>query len=233
MKVGIFADVHGNIYAFEKIWKALQRESCDFYCFLGDICGYYYHQNEVIEIIKNVQNIICVKGNHDDIFIKMLKEEISEETCIEKYGKSYSVMKENIRPDNLNFIKSLPSNHVIDDHNIALFHGSPWKELNGYIYPDTLLERFRQLTYKFVLLGHTHYAMDRKMQDVRIINPGSCGQPRDYNQPSYAVLYTESEKVTIKRVEYNTDAMIKDIIDHKEENLYLSSVLQREKSKYA
>jgi len=68
MKIGIFADIHGNIYAFENVWKELKKETCDHYLFLGDICGYYYYQNEIIEIIRSMKNLISIIGNHDDIF---------------------------------------------------------------------------------------------------------------------------------------------------------------------
>jgi len=227
MKIGIFADVHGNIYAFEKIWKALQKESCNLYVFLGDICGYYYYQNEIIEILSQARNVISIIGNHDALFFKVLKNNRLENTYTERYGKSFSILKETIRPKSLNFLKKLPERFCIKEYKIVAFHGSPWDYLNGYIYPTDPITRFQGLPYNFILLGHTHYPMDRSIDHIRIINPGSCGQPRDYNWPSYAVLDLESGTCKIKRVTYNHSSLVKDIIKHRESNRYLIDVLKR------
>lgn len=229
MKVGIFGDIHGNIYAFEKVWKSLLRESCDLYCFVGDICGYYYYQNEVIEILKEKRDLISVAGNHDEIFLKILKNSKLEEQYRKNFGKSYSILKENITEKNLMFLKKLPQKYFLDDYQIAIFHGSPWNHLNEYIYPTNSLTRFRQLSYKFIFLGHTHYPMDRTINSIRVINPGSSGQPRDCNLVSYAVLDYNSGKVKFKRIVYNKNALIKDVIRHSEENAYLIDVLKRSK----
>ena len=38
-------------------------------------------------------------------------------------------------------------------------------------------------------MGHTHIPLIRRVGDILVLNPGSCGQPRDYNpMPSYAVV---------------------------------------------
>ena len=231
MKIGIFSDIHGNIYAFEKIWDKLKKESCDKYIFLGDICGYYYYQNEIIEILREIKNLTAIMGNNDDIFLKILKDGDIEKEYTEKYGKSYSILKENITPDNLIFLKKLPRKYIMTKYKIAAFHGSPWNYLNEYIYPTSLLDRFRDLPYRFILLGHTHYPMYKRMGNIYIINPGSCGQPRDYNQPIYATLDVPSGKIKFIRVEYNKKPLINDIIRHSEKNKYLINILKRTKSK--
>lgn len=227
MKIGIFADIHGNIYAFEKIWKALKKESCDRYFFLGDICGYYYYQNEIIDILKGVKNLTSVIGNHDDMFLKMLRDENIEKKYTEKYGKSCQLLKSSIKPENLDFLKNLPGEKIIENGNIALFHGSPWDRLNGYVYPSNLPDLFHELPYKFIFLGHTHHPMNKKIGDTRIINPGSCGQPRDCNLASYVILDYKRRKVKLKRVEYNRRFLIKDIKWHSEKNGYLTKVLKK------
>lgn len=227
MKIGIFSDIHGNIYAFEKIWKALHGEACDLYAFLGDICGYYYHQNEIIEMLSEARNVISIIGNHDSLFLKALKNNRLENTYVKRYGKSLSILKETIKPKSLNFLKELPDRFYIKKHKIVAFHGSPWDCLNGYVYPTDPITRFQRLPYSFILLGHTHYPMDRSIKHLRIINPGSCGQPRDCDRPSYAVLDLEFGTCKIKRVTYNYSSLAKDIRKHHESNRYLINVLKR------
>ena len=229
MKIGIFSDVHGNIYAFERVWEALKAEACDLYIFLGDICGYYYHQNEVIEMLKKTKGMIAVLGNHDDLFLKMSESEGMRKSYAERYGSSCALLMSSIKEDNLSFLKGLPRSHVLDEYNLCAFHGSPWDSLNGYVYPAESLDRFEGLKFRFVLLGHTHHCMDRKAGNVRVINPGSCGQPRDEWHPSYATLNPESGDVKIRRVEYNRDWLMKEVMRRDEGRRYLIDVLTREK----
>ncbi len=227
MKIGIFADIHGNIYAFEEMLKSLKKESVELYVFCGDICGYYYYQNEIIDILREMDNLICVAGNHDRMFLRILHDKAFSDEYRTLYGKSSCLLKENIKKENLDFLENMPGRYVLDDYEIAIFHGSPWDYLDEYVYPTDSLKRFGELPYKYTLLGHTHYPMNRSINGVRVINPGSCGQPRDYRDLSYAILDLQQKLVEFKRVQYDADSMIKDVLKHNEENSYLVTVLQR------
>lgn len=226
MRIGVFADVHGNIYAFEKVLVSLKQESADLYVFCGDVCGYYYYQNEIIKIMMEMDNLVCVAGNHDNLFLRMLQDEVLENEYERQYGKSSRMLKNNISSESLEFIKAMPQQYIIQNHKIAVFHGSPW-DIDEYIYPSSSLDRFEELSYAYIFLGHTHYAMDRFAGGVRAVNPGSCGQPRDCGDPSYAVVDLEKKTVQIKRVQYDRTRMIKDVLKHKEKNAYLTTVLER------
>ena len=227
MKIGIFADIHGNIYAFKKVWESLQAEQCDVHCFLGDICGYYYHQNEAIDILRDIKNIICVRGNHDNLFLKMIDDFTLEKEYTAKYGKASSLLKHNITEKNLRFIRELPDHGFIASCNIGIFHGNPWDYMDGYIYPDSPVDRFEDLAFDCVLMGHTHYPMKRLVSNKLLVNPGSCGQPRDCNLASYALLDTQTKNVEIIRVSYDVNKAINDVKINKENNPYLSTVLMR------
>jgi len=227
MKIGVFADIHGNIYAFDKILKSLKAEVTDLNIFCGDICGYYYYQNEIIDILREMNSLICVAGNHDRMFLAMLESNALEEEYSRLYGRSAILLKKSIKKKNLQFIESLPDKYIFDNYHIAVFHGSPWDKLNGYVYPTDSLDRFEELPYAYILLGHTHYPMDRCIKHIRVVNPGSCGQPRDCNEPSYAILDLSQKTVELKRLRYNTDLMIRDVLRHEESNSYLTAVLKR------
>ncbi|MBN1793548.1 MAG: metallophosphoesterase family protein [Candidatus Omnitrophica bacterium] len=227
MRIAVFADVHGNMYAFEKILEALKKERADLHIFCGDICGYYYQQDEVIQALRQMRNLVSVVGNHDEIFLRMLEDTRLEEEYTKQYGRSCSLFKESAALESVTFLKELPKKYIIEEYAVAVFHGSPWDYCNEYVYPDGALDRFRELPYRFVLLGHTHYPMDRIAGGVRIINPGSCGQPRDMHIPSYAVLDIDSGEVISRRVPYNTEYLKNDVRRYKEDNLYLEEILTR------
>jgi len=227
MRIGVFSDIHGNIRAFDRVWKGLLKESCDLYCCLGDICGYYYSQNEVIDALRDIDGLICVMGNHDKKFLDCVDNDALLDPYTERFGGSLEFLKAHITQDQLAFLRSLPSYYVHKELNFAMFHGSPWDHLTGYVYPTDPIDRFRELDYKYVLMGHTHYPMHRKAGEVEIVNPGSVGQSRDEARASYAVLDLKTGSVAMKRVAYDTGLLIKDLKDRNETNTFLYEVLQR------
>ena len=228
MKIGIFADIHGNVFAFENIYRELKKEKCDMHLFLGDVCGYYYHQNEVIDILKEIPHLEAVVGNHDELFLASLKDDKVMKNYTETYGRSFEFLKESITPANLEFLNRLPEKVHLARYGVAGYHGSPWSPLKEYIYPDfPMMERFEDVGFKVVFLGHTHRSMDIRLEKARVINPGSAGQPRDGGWPSYAVYDIEAGRLQIKQVEYNVDALVDEIKKRKEDNTYLVEVLHR------
>lgn len=229
MKIGIFGDIHGNRYAFEKIYAQLKKESCDMHLFLGDVCGYYYQQNEVINILREIPNLHAAAGNHDKMFLESLENNELMSLYSTNFSRSFELLKDNITLVNLEFLKNLQEGLLLESYGIAAYHGSPWKPLAEYIYPDSPLDRFEELPFETVFLGHTHYSMDRKGSAIRVINPGSAGQPRDGNWPSYAVYNVKTKKTVIKYVSYDITPLIRDIENMKEnENKpFLIEVLQR------
>ena len=55
--------------------------------------------------------------------------------------------------------------------------------------------------YDAVFMGHTHRPFVATMNSVRVVNPGSCGLPRDIgNSPSFAVYNTQTGEAKIHRV---------------------------------
>lgn len=225
MKIGVFGDVHGNWFAFERIFHALHKERCDRLFFLGDICGYYYRQNDILDILRNTPNLEGVRGNHDDAFLQTLSP--GRTNRADGIGKSFVRLRESITPENREYLESLPASLIMDEYGTAFFHGSPWSPLTEYIYPDSGLERFNELPYRLVFLGHTHYPMDIRIGDCRVVNPGSAGQPRNGGWPSYAVYDYETGVSAIRQVPYDVSAMTAEVRDMKEEDPYLLDVLER------
>jgi predicted phosphodiesterase len=230
LKIGVFSDIHGNLFAFENIYKELKKEACDMHLFLGDVCGYYFQQNEVLDILSSIPNLHAVQGNHDRMFLGALEDEKEMELYTKHFGLSFENLKETISPKNLAFLKSLGEECYLEECGAAGFHGSPWKPTGEYVYPDSSeeqLEQFDSLPQQVVFLGHTHWVMDIEREHTRIINPGSAGQPRDGGWPSFGVYDTASGELKIKRVTYNVNTLINDIKQRMDPNTYLIDVLKR------
>ena len=61
MKLGIFSDLHSNIYALEAM---LREPHVDRWICLGDFVGLFPLVNEVVEKIKEYR-IFCIRGDHE------------------------------------------------------------------------------------------------------------------------------------------------------------------------
>lgn len=205
-KIAIISDIHGNYAAFEAVWKRIK----DFPLILnaGDLTGYYPDINLVINQLKEkkVKNIL---GNHDRYLVeKHLPTDINPAITA-----PFEDNLNKITSENLAFLKKLPPNKTfkLDGLKIGLYHGSPF-DPDEYIFPDEPLMRFKNLNFDLLILGHTHWPMIKKVGKMMVVNPGSVGQPRDYDpRASYAILDTKSKKIEIKRLKYNTEETIRKI----------------------
>ena len=227
MKIGLFADIHGNLPAFELVFEQLREAALDRYIFCGDLCGYYYDQNAVVDMLERLDNLVAVMGNHDLEFLQSLTSGYNLTPYTERYGTSLQTLRERVTPKTLEFLRRLPDRFVDDELGLAAFHGSPWNPYHEYVYPTDSIDRFEGLPWRYVVLGHTHYAMERRTNGTLIINPGSCGQPRDSRAASYAILDVDRGEVTVHRVAYDPAPLLQEIERRHETNPYLARVLQR------
>ena len=206
MIVGLISDIHANIYGLDATLDALQQFKPELIVCAGDIVGYYPFVNEVIEVLRDRQ-IACVMGNHDAILTgKLTAKEEQWQRYVLDYASSV------IQPDNLNWLCQLPLKlcFEIEGRTLEVYHGSPWAPLVEYIYPDSdSLDRFEGLAADFVILGHTHWPMQHRLSQLLVINPGSCGQPRDHlTGSSYALLNIQTAEVSFRRVSYDVKSLV-------------------------
>ncbi len=220
----VFSDIHGNIYSLEKALKIMERYQPDQFLFLGDMAGYYYYQNECIKLLNTLPNLLSIKGNHDDMFLKAISDDMLLNELENKYGQSYKMLKDNITNESFQFFQSMKD---FEKNGIyEAYHGSPNNYYSEYIYPDNTNLVLDTNCAPYLFLGHTHYQMDKYINHTRVINPGSIGQPRDINQPSFAIIDTDNNCMEVIRYTYNKKELLNTIASNKD-NSYLSDVLIR------
>jgi len=229
MKICIFSDIHGNGPAFNAAYGMITSEKADINIFLGDLCGYYYDQLEILDKLTAIPKLSAVKGNHDHIFLSMINgdRELGV-TYMKKYGYSIENLLNNDTAGLVRWLSGLPESCAVADTALSCYHGSPWDSMEGYVYPDSRLDRFLDYPELYFLLGHTHYPMVRRIGDKFIINPGSLGQPRNGGWPTYAVLDYDSMEVSIKEVIYDKSELIRRIEKVGGDNACLESILGRQ-----
>lgn len=227
MSLIVFSDIHGNIYALEKALKLMERYKVDNFLFLGDMAGYYYYQNECISLLNELPHLVSIKGNHDDNFLRALNNTMNIQVLSENYGNSYNLLNTIVTKESKKYFDSMQD--FEKNKLYVAYHGSPNNYLNEYIYPDNDDYCFKNIESPYLFLGHTHYNMKKKYKDTTIINPGSIGQPRDYNEPSFCIVDFASNKVETVRFKYNKDKLNEDILKYDRNNIYLSDILNRTK----
>jgi putative phosphoesterase len=228
MLIGLISDIHGNAPALEAVLHHLHGR-VDRVLFMGDFAGYYPFVNECIEMMP-AEIVTGVRGNHDQILLDFLSTGGLPENYRDKYGSALERSVLSLSDASKKYLSNLPiQQHLkIEGLSIAIMHGSPWDPLNGRVYPDFLdWHRFNSCNHDIILIGHTHYSLEKKIGDMTIINPGSVGQPRDGEKDAcFAILDISSRKVQFHRVAYNPLRIIEDARIHDPENKYLVQVLQ-------
>lgn len=214
MKICFFTDIHGNGYAFDSFLQSISGQNIEHIIFGGDVFGYYYDTNQILNRLRQ-QNIVCLLGNHDKMFLDLLDGLTNESSLIARYGNSYKNIVSQISQENIVFLRHLPIQYeMITEQQkvLGFFHGGPSNPTEMRIYPDTPLtstDAFRR--YDYVFCGHTHHKMIRKIAACTLINPGSAGQPRDGRGTSYCVFDTKTNSCQIKTFPYNKKALLEDI----------------------
>lgn len=229
MKICVFSDIHGNGPAFRVAYDMIISEKADINIFLGDLCGYYFDQKEIFLMLQTIPNLIAIKGNHDLIFLRIVinKDEELRRAYIKKYGNSMeNLLSQDISELN-QWLSDLPELYIHANSGLAFYHGSPWDYLDGYVYPDSPLEKFLDYPSSLFVLGHTHYPMVRTIDDKLIVNPGSLGQPRNGGLPTYAIIDCSSKKVIFREISYDKTDLIRQIDKLDGNNKYLKEVLYR------
>ncbi len=179
---------------------------------LGDLIGYYHQSLEVLDEIMP-QKMSIIMGNHEAFAIDKL-------SYSKKKGELINIdyVRKGMSSRQRDWIKSLPLSLEINAGAIKLncYHGSPWSPLEEYIYPDYPdFDRFAGFNCQYILLGHTHYPLIKKAGQVTVINPGSCGQPRDGDHRASAVILdTVKGHAEFLRIDYDIAHFLADAKKH-------------------
>jgi predicted phosphodiesterase len=231
MKVGVISDIHGNHYALEAVLKMAKKDGIGKLLVLGDIVGYYYHPEIVLDMLSKWDYEI-IKGNHEVILQNLKENKINPEVLKEKYGRGHELALKNMDSATQRWLFSLPSQKsiLIDNISFQLNHGSP-SSIEEYIYPDSPLEQLEKCDsseHDFVLIGHSHYSFSFRCKNSTLINCGSVGQSRlKGGMAFWAIINTANKCHEIKATPYNTSALLEEIKKFESKIGYSYKILQR------
>jgi putative phosphoesterase len=207
MKIALLADIHANLPALEAVFDDLGE--ADLIVCAGDVLGYYADINEVCDLLRRKCPWV-IRGNHDAYVTGFMTP---AEDRADAYRAEWT--RQNLDTENLSWLVGLPVEMTFDwdKKTIRVRHASPWDE-ETYVYPDSAhLNRIQLKQNEFLILGHTHFPMRVQCGEGIVVNPGSVGQPRDWNPlASYAILDTKTSAVAFRRVCYDVSGLQKRLI---------------------
>ena len=223
MRTLIISDIHANLTALE----AVLEDAAPFdqvWC-LGDLVGYGPDPNQCIERIRVLPGLRCVKGNHDAAILG----EIDTWAFRVEARDALNWLDAELDPDNKTWLAGLENRLEFDDFTMA--HGSPRNPIWEYVMDVGVAQaNMTAFETEYCLVGHTHipslfiqgadkvalpylsfFPPDESiaLNAKSIINPGSVGQPRDYNPMASYLLYDDEKEAPWlnRRVSYDIEAV--------------------------
>lgn len=231
MKIAILSDIHGNYIALNAVLCEAKKNGINHLLILGDIVGYYYHPDKVLELLDS-WSFDLIKGNHEEMLLKIIDNDLSLTKISAKYGKGHKEALEKLSNSNIQMLRNLADNKelFIDGISILMTHGSPWKK-NLYIYPDAdqkTLIKFDKYKYDIILFGHTHYSCFFKTEIGFAFNPGSVGQSRERGGVAHwSIFDTTNRMVQFKATKYDTRQLKNEIMRIDPDISYNLTILDR------
>jgi putative phosphoesterase len=177
-RVAVIGDIHCEDKTLSTVLRHFRTLNVDATVAVGDIVDGDGDASRACKLL--VENgVSAVMGNHDRWFLENRVRDIAGATPQSALEVSEYSWLEHL-PKTISF--ETPRGRVL------LCHGMGEDDMNR-IYPDsdgyeiesnlTLSEILKAKEYSFVINGHTHEAMVRRIQGLTIINGGSlCRQPR-------------------------------------------------------
>ena len=212
MKLAVISDIHGNLFALEKVLEDIEHEKCDNIICLGDLAMAGPEPDKTVELVKQM-NWDVVQGNTDKMIVEFNEEMFNAlKGQIPIMANALRNDAEVISDENKEYLKNLPEKLEININNtpILLVHGSPRRN-NEDISPDLPLEKVEEMVEgtdsRLILCGHTHLPCVYQTNSGKtVVNVGSVGRPFTEKPVSCYAIVTFDEigfGVEHKFVEYD------------------------------
>jgi predicted phosphodiesterase len=167
---------------------------------------------EVLELIR-LHAALVVQGNHDSAIGNG-----SDPQCSNAFREIARAMQESTEPlldaDQRAFLRSLPRTaaRTIDGHRFFLCHATPTEPLFEYCpaEPARWASEIEGLQADMVLTGHTHLPFTMNLGKLRIVNPGSVGQPK-HGAPKACYAVWENGRLSLRSCHYPVEETVKKI----------------------
>lgn len=206
MRVAALYDIHGMVVPLEAVLAELRGEEVDAVLIGGDaVSG--PQPAETLELLRALDlPTHWIRGNGE----RALGPDASDALMgAEGAGAALRFTESKLADDDRDRLSQLSQTLTLEVDGLGetLFcHASPRNDLD-IVTPGTPDDRFRSLlrgvSQRVVVAGHTHMQLDRTVDGVRWINPGSIGMPYEGEVAAFwAILGPEVE---LRRTPFDTE----------------------------
>jgi predicted phosphodiesterase len=234
MRALVLSDIHANLEALTAVLDA--AGPWDVLWNLGDMVGYGASPNQVLDLVRPISTL-TVRGNHDRACCGVSSTVNFNPTAraaakwtLEELSSAHLEWMRSLEQGPL--YPQLTGSST--GPAVAIAHGSPLNEDHYILSMRDAWAPLQQMTAAITIVGHTHVqgGFSQKEHDWHelrpryrtrnqadswtlpvppgtrhLINPGSVGQPRDFDwRAAFAIYDTEASAITYYRVPYDLAA---------------------------
>jgi predicted phosphodiesterase len=225
----VLADIHGNSVALDAVLADIDSQGgVDEYWFLGDYAAIGPDPLGVLERLKTLPATTFIRGNTDRLVVDIddlwtvTPEELDNPGFIDLFARvnrSFGWTAGAITAAGWrDWFNQLPLNKrftLPDGTQVLLVHASPGTD-DGTGFNPTQDEARRQELLAgeeadLILVGHTHVELDFTVDDIRVVNPSSIGNPLPPDlRACYALLDAgpSGYEITFQQVDYDHDLVL-------------------------
>src|SRR5262245_48303464 len=124
MRYLVLSDIHANLEALEAVLEAEPRDAYDQVLVLGDLVGYGADPNAVVDIVRGLEPVIIIRGNHDKVAAGVDDPHNFNQMARTAALWTFQVLT----PENRKYLAELPIGPVAVEGEIEVCHGAPFDE---------------------------------------------------------------------------------------------------------
>lgn len=220
MRIGLIADIHGNLIALETVLAELALESLDQLVCLGDVAALGPQPGETLARLRAL-GCPVVMGNTDAWLLA--PPSAMDGDRFDRAITQWTIAQ--LTDDDRAHIASFPPTIELalgDGRTLLCFHGSPrsYDDVIVATTPDDELREMLGDTPATILAGgHTHLQMLRRYSDAHLVNVGSVGlagvgaviqKNQHVRWAEYAVVDSDGDRleIALRRTPLNVDQMV-------------------------
>lgn len=230
MKYAIISDIHGNSIGLDAVFTAIEAQGgVDGWFVLGDHCTIGADPIGVIERLQQLSNVHIIKGNTDHYIannyldypppsIEEALHDADKISILADVNRGFGWTQGMITAAGyFDWVANLPVEIRLtlpDGTKLLLVHARP-KYFDGWgmtlIDSDELVAENFACEDDLILVGHVHWAQERRVNGKHIFNPGSVGNPiGDSLFAHYAILDVDESgyRIAHHQAQYDTEAVL-------------------------
>lgn len=193
MRVAALYDIHGNLPALEAVLAEVEGAEVDAIVIGGDIAAGPPQPREVVEVVRSLPDVHCLRGNADRVF----DEEFAG-------AEGLAWLLERLDGEQARWLAELPFSVVLDD--TLYVHSNPRDDttiVTELTTDEKLAGLLQGVEQQRVVAGHTHMQLERRVGETLFVNAGSVGWPYEGRTGAYWAILDEG--VELRRTDYDVE----------------------------